>query len=59
MTQFGTSNFVSFIAACKYYKPYGYNAKDVKAKIVLGSITIGRPKGNIRIIDGGRYAVIE
>ena len=42
--KYGTSNFPSFIEACKYYRPYGFYSFQVKNKIESGEIKIGKPK---------------
>lgn len=40
---FGTNCFVDFMSAFKYYSQYGCNYGDVKDKIELDEIRIGRP----------------
>lgn len=64
MTRIGTSHFLSFAAAMRYYRDY----YDIDACIVVpqkireGEITIGRPKVKVGeklvLIDcGTRYAI--
>lgn len=45
MTTYGTSHFVSFAAAVRYYQDYHYpnTRATVQAKIDAGEIAIGRP----------------
>lgn len=62
MTILGTSYFVSYAMACKYYALQGDDRQAVKRKIKEGEIHIGfppvRPGDNIVIIDNGtRYAI--
>ena len=40
---YGTCNFISFEAACKYYSDYGFSKEDVNDKVKNGEIIIGRP----------------
>ena len=47
----GTAHFVSFDAARRYYRPYGYSAIEVRHKLEAGEIAIGEP----RKPDGSRY----
>lgn len=47
----GTAHFISTAAAIRYYKPYGYNAGDVREKLARGEIAIGEPKQ----VDGTPY----
>lgn len=61
-TRWGTSNFVSFNAATKYYSNQGENEAAVKRKIAENLISIGVPvlkKGQTcGIIEGeGRYYI--
>lgn len=39
----GTNHFTSLVAACAYYKPYGYTYSDVLAKLRDGDIKLGMP----------------
>ena len=60
----GTSYFVSFDAACRYYARQHETATQVAAKLAEGLINIGRPplKPNQHtcLLDGGtRYAVVD
>jgi hypothetical protein len=64
MTITGTSHFVSFQTAVRYYRPYGYEntVETVKRKLLEGEIHIGRPevKAGDRLIlldNGTRYGV--
>lgn len=41
--RYGTSYFRSKAEAIAYFKPYGYNAKDIATKIRAGDISIGKP----------------
>ena len=64
MTSYGTSYFVSFETACRYYKDYFETPKDVKRKISEGLIHIGRPpvtQGQfVGLTDNGtRYTIEE
>lgn len=64
MTRVGTSHFISYTAAIRYYKPYGYSPKDVRAKFNAGEIHLGRPVPkaglSVGIIPGeGRYYYLE
>jgi len=43
MTRIGTSYFVNLAAACRYFKPYGYDAADVTRKLAEGEIHLGKP----------------
>jgi hypothetical protein len=61
----GTSAFVSKAAAIRYYRPYGFNAKDVQAKLDHAEIFIGKPPHNpengervILLGDEGRYGIV-
>lgn len=62
--QTGTSHFVSFESARRYYLPYGFKntAEAVRRKIQDGEITIGPPqiKNGQKLLviqDEGRYAI--
>jgi hypothetical protein len=61
----GTSHFVSFDAACRYYRDYGYGTADVQRKLDTGEIHIGKPElvyGKqrwIKIDSGLRYGIEE
>ena len=64
MIRYGTSYFVSFSAACRYYRPYysGDVKNHVEFKLTQGEIHIGKPplkKGNrLTVIDERtRYAI--
>lgn len=61
---YGTSYFVSERDACRYYRPQGIPAVEVKRKIAEGLIHVGFPPYKagdyITTIDGGtRYAITE
>lgn len=58
----GTSHFVSYGTADRYYRDYGYTPADVTQKVADGEIHIGKPqlkKGEtlITIDNGTRYAI--
>lgn len=60
----GTSHFVSFESAVRYYKDYPYRSirAAVMRKIYDGEISLGKPKlkkgERLSLIDGGlRYAI--
>lgn len=64
MTITGTSHFVSWLAACDYYRDYGFDSDDVNRKIAEGEIHIGKPEEisineRLTIIDGGKRYAIE
>lgn len=66
MTRIGTSHFVSFQTAVRYYRPYGYEntVETVKRKILEGEIHIGKPPlapgEKLVILDNGtRYGIEE
>lgn len=60
----GTSHFVSEKAAQRYYKPYGYEAEDVREMIANGSINIGEPdflkpgEVLVKLDNGTRYGIL-
>lgn len=59
----GTSHFVSLAAAIRYYRPYGYDASDVRAKLASGEIHLGEPSAQPSsrvILDNreGRYFIV-
>lgn len=63
-TKTGTPYFISFNAACNYYKSYGDTPDTVKRKISNGEIHIGKPPlkpgQSLEIIpDENRYMIIE
>lgn len=39
----GTSYFLSFLSALRYYKPYGFDESDIQGKLAAGEIHIGKP----------------
>jgi hypothetical protein len=40
----GTCYFPSFLSACNYFKPYGFDSHGVSRKIRLKEIFIGKPE---------------
>ncbi len=63
-TTWGTSYFVSFKAACDYYRSHGYTIPDVNRKLMNGEIHIGQPclkpsEHLITIDHDCRYAITE
>tara|TARA_B100000809_G_scaffold254265_1_gene291255 strand:+ start:624 stop:833 length:210 start_codon:yes stop_codon:yes gene_type:complete len=42
-TYIGTSHFYNLDAAVTYYKPYGFDAPEVRRKLADGEIHIGPP----------------
>lgn len=61
-TIYGTSHFVTKLAAIKYYSDYGFSRSDVLTKISNGEISIGAPNlkegERLSIIKGeGRYQI--
>jgi hypothetical protein len=59
----GTSHFVSIGDALRFYRPYGYNAAEVRTMLAEGTISIGKPPvvppDKVTIIQNeGRYAII-
>ena len=60
MYMIGTSYFVSFANAVRYYREYGLTAKDVADKEANGEIHFGKPetKPNEQIfVREGRYHI--
>lgn len=58
----GTSYFVSFPAALRYYRPYGFDRAAVQQKLDEGEIHIGKPPvkagETLSLIDGRtRYQI--
>lgn len=61
-TRHGTSHFVSFDHAARYYRPYGFSPADVERKLTDGEIHLGKPatKPGERVVtidNGTRYAI--
>lgn len=58
----GTSHFVTRAAAIRYYEVFGYDTKDVEAKLAEGEIHIGPPTlkdgERLGMMDGGRYSIV-
>lgn len=58
----GTSHFVTFASACRYYAVYGYTIADVRQLVNTGEIHIGAPhiKPGERLVfmnNATRYAI--
>lgn len=58
----GTSHFVTFESACRYYAVYGYTIADVRQLVNTGEIHIGAPhiKPGERLVfvdNATRYAI--
>jgi len=51
----GTNYFVSLTAANRYYGPYGFAPADVRAKVTIGEIKIGKPE----VKPGERLVLID
>ena len=60
---YGTSYFITFEKACRYYADYGCDQRDVARKIAEGEISIGEPPikagQHRRTNTDGRYWIIE
>lgn len=62
MTIWGTSYFVNFASAVRYYKPYGYDKQGVHGLKVAGLIHLGKPELKegeklILLDDNTRYGI--
>ena len=53
----GTSYFVSFQSAKKYYAQYGFTGQDVLRKLVTNEISIGKPAPDAVLDKDGRYYI--
>lgn len=63
MIRIGTSYFMNWASAVRYYKDYGYDRNEVDSMIAEGQIHLGKPllkPGEIlEVIEReGRYAIV-